>query len=283
MFLPILIGSLGAMAAISAIDTGDHEVTRLPQQPVAPPPATHPEQVPPHVALPTPQEAVDIREVMDAYVDEIAAQSDARMASAMASIARRTLTNHQRGWSSIVMPCDQRLHKALPDPAYLKRIASTLAESYEVGMVAYPARWSHPKLGSVGVCAVVFYPKEGMPPTREEALHPMAEALRTLVSRGEFIEYGANEQFGILDLIVNTIIASSVGTVTSMGTQSLIRSAGGERRLARLVRRYKRAKTVGDTGRARRIQSKITRSASRLKGRHVDWSEIEQLVGESPI
>ncbi len=280
MFLPILLGSLGAMAAVSAIDEDETRPTPLPEQPPPPPPAVAPEQLPTHVAVPTPQEAVDIRQVMDAYVDELAEQSNARMAGAMASIARRTLTNHQPGWSSIVIPCDQRLHKALPAPGFLDRIAKALGDSYEVGVTTYPARWSHHKLGSVAICAVVFHPKDGLPPTREETLKPMADALQKMVSRGEFIEYGATEQFGLLDLILNTIVASSVGTVTSMGTQSLVRSAGGEQRLARLVRKYKRAKAHGNMGRARQVQKKITRSASRLKGRQVNWSEIEQLIAE---
>lgn len=84
---------------------------------------------------------------------------------------------------------------------------------------------------------------------------------------------------GILDLVVNTIIASSVGTATSMGTQSLIHSMGGEKRLARIVRKYRKAEARGDEAEMEQIRQKMTRTASRLQGRKVSWSEIEGLTG----
>ncbi len=88
------------------------------------------------------------------------------------------------------------------------------------------------------------------------------------------------EQFGgILDLIFQSVIMAAVGTVTSMGVQDAVRAAGGERRLARLMRHYRKAKAAGHLGRAERIKGRVTRSASRIKGRQVSWDEVESLVG----
>jgi hypothetical protein len=84
---------------------------------------------------------------------------------------------------------------------------------------------------------------------------------------------------GIVDLIVNSVISSAVGTVTSMGVQDLVHSMGGERRLARIMRHYKKAEDRGDTETMDRIKKKMTKSASRIQGRKVDWSEIESLTG----
>lgn len=280
MLLPLWIGvgTLAALASTSSSSTQEPSPHRAPlRSTTSPEEDTHTGED----QEPTPQ-ASSSREVMDAFIDELASQSQSNMAHVMASVARRTLTHHQGTWSSIVIPCDQRLHKALPEASLLERIAETLGKAYEVGVEEFPARWTHPDLGSVAVCAIVFYDANTPPPTAQEALQPMEDALRRMVSRGEFIEYDAEEQFGgILDMVLNTIIASSVGTVTSMGTQSLVRSAGGEPRLARLMRRYKRARARGDTSNARRIQNKITRTASRLKGRKVNWNEVEQIIGES--
>jgi hypothetical protein len=98
-------------------------------------------------------------------------------------------------------------------------------------------------------------------------------------------EYGRNRRRskttygGIVDLIVNSVISSAVGTVTSMGVQDLVHSMGGERRLARIMRNYKKAEERGDTETMDRIKKKMTKSASRIQGRKVDWSEIESLTG----
>ncbi|MCF6284281.1 MAG: SDR family oxidoreductase, partial [Candidatus Hydrogenedentes bacterium] len=80
------------------------------------------------------------------------------------------------------------------------------------------------------------------------------------------------------DLIVNTIVASAVGTVTSMGVQDLVHAAGGERKLARLVRRYKSSKYKGREDKSAHIAQKVARTASRLKGRKVDWTEVEAIL-----
>lgn len=89
---------------------------------------------------------------------------------------------------------------------------------------------------------------------------------------------GRDEFGGVIDLIFNSFIATAVGTVTSLGVQDLVASAGGERRLARLMRHYKDAVARKDESAADRIRQRICRSASRIKGRRVDWSEVEALT-----
>ncbi len=259
-----------------------------PVMPPAPPPSPPPfvpgmpaviTPVAPSAAAPSPTVATNPREVMNAFIDQLAEQSNVRGAKPMASLARRTLTVHEPSFSALVIPCDQRLHRLLPAPELLERIASTMGDSYQVGQINYPARWSHPEFGSVAICAIVFHHPGAPTPTRDQVLGPVAESLRKLVGRGEFIEYGAIDQYGILDVILNSVVASAVGTVTSMGVQDLVHSAGGERRLARIVRRYKRAEQR-EGPRARKLLGKIKRTAERLKGRKVDWAEIDTLIAQ---
>lgn len=92
-------------------------------------------------------------------------------------------------------------------------------------------------------------------------------------------QMGARARYGgLVDLVVNTVVASAVGTVTSMGVQDLVHSMGGERRLARTMRHYRAAEARGDGETANRIKQKILRSASRIKGRKVNWAEVERLA-----
>lgn len=95
----------------------------------------------------------------------------------------------------------------------------------------------------------------------------------------EWLSSISGERFGgLLDLIFQSVVMAAVGTVTSMGVSGAVRAAGGEPRLARLLRHHKKAEAAGNQKRARKIQDKILRSASRIKGRQVDWSEVERLA-----
>jgi hypothetical protein len=214
---------------------------------------------------------------MDAFIDQLASQSNVLGAKQMASMARRVLTVHEPGFSAIVIPCDQQLHRALPDADMLERISSAMADSYQVNRTVIPAKWTHSVLGEVALCAVVFHPKSSPPPSHHEVLEPIEDSLQRYVGRGRFV-YGSDESYGILDVIVNSFVGAAAGTVSSLMVQDLYHAAGGERRLARLVRRYKRAGP--GTNRARRLIEKIKRTAERLKGRTVDWNEIEGLLAQ---
>jgi len=216
-------------------------------------------------------------EVMEAFIDQPASQAQYG-GRQMADMARRMLTVHEPGFSAIVIPCDQRLNAYLPEADLLSRISDAMAESYDIEKTLYPAKWSHPTLGGVKLCAIAFHPKDGFSPSREAVLHPIADALRENIGPGDFI-YGGIERYGnVLDLVVDTFVSSAVGTVSSLAAQDLFHAAGGERRLARLVRRYKRAKQRGDP-RYRTILLKMKRTAERLKGRQVNWDEVEELIG----
>lgn len=101
-----------------------------------------------------------------------------------------------------------------------------------------------------------------------------------------FASYGSGQPVatsfgGLLDLIVSSIISASVGTVASMGVESGVRSLGGEKRLARIMRHYRSAVQHGQQARAEQIKAKVLRTASRIKGRQVNWSEIEALSSGS--
>jgi hypothetical protein len=275
MLVPLTLGAIGLLAL------AQHEWT-TPSTTETPAPA------PPRPRLPPPESieeaVVDIepsppREVMDAFIDEIASQG--KTPAPLASLARRTLTTHEPTWSTIVIPCDQRVHQLLPSPELLERVAKTISDAYHVETVIYPARWSHPVLGSVGLCAISFYEPGTAPPSKSQVLDPVAAQLSTFLGRGEYVEYGAGilDPGRLLQLVVDSFIGAAVGTVSSMGVQALIRSAGGEPRLARLVRRYKRAEQR-EGPRARRLLAKIKRTAERIKGRHVDWNEVESLVAK---
>jgi hypothetical protein len=214
-----------------------------PEVPPAPAPAEPP------APMPSPSGA------RQAFIDELAGQSSDRSAAtklrklltenmAATGPAIQTPTGPEHAWAAVALPCDEGVD-GIPTPAFIERIASTLAESYEVKVSVASLPWTDPERGLVPMCAVVYY------------LSPQPPAL----TQGSFT--GA----------LQTIIQAGVGTITTLGTQGLIRAMGGERRLARLVRRYKR------TGNER-IRRKIIRTASRLKGRNVDWNEIEAIIGE---
>lgn len=213
---------------------------------------------------------------MEAFIDQLASQ--AKFAGKpMAALARKMLTVHEPGFSAIVIPCDQRLHVYLPEKELLSRISDTMAESYDIEKTVYPAKWTHSRLGAVELCAIAFHPKDGISPPRKDVLEPIADSLRKHIGEGDFT-YGGVERYGnVLDLIVDTFVSSAVGTVSSLAAQDMFHAAGGERRLARLVRRYKQAKANGNP-RYRNILAKMKRTAERLKGRQVNWEEVENLI-----
>jgi hypothetical protein len=230
-----------------------------PEVPPAPAPAEPP------APMPSPSGA------RQAFIDELAGQSSDRSAAtklrklltenmAATGPAIQTPTGPEHAWAAVALPCDEGVD-GIPTPAFIERIASTLAESYEVKVSVASLPWTDPERGLVPMCAVVYY------------LSPQPPAL----TQGSFTGAQTQPLLGAIDvvgMVVQTIIQAGVGTITTLGTQGLIRAMGGERRLARLVRRYKR------TGNER-IRRKIIRTASRLKGRNVDWNEIEAIIGES--
>lgn len=253
-------------------------------------------------------------DVMEAFLDEIASQSRRREGKIM----RKALSEHAvvtgRTWSALELPChpgdsywrprdpDQTPADGSPEESYWERIASTLAQSNQVDYSVVPAGLVPVRRHVYTMCVVLFYTKGTVPPLIEwqgrdfqgawAGLRAQAYAEAVRDAR-IFAEKKKREEerrrrrtlIGtipsslspgqIVTLIVSTVIQAGVGTVTALGAQGLIRSMGGERRLARLMRRYRR------TG-SPRIRRKIVRTASRLKGRTVNWAEVEQILAEPP-
>lgn len=223
-------------------------------------------------------------EVVAAYARELWGQSAGRKREEMFEFATQMLISaDDPEWASILLPYGER---PLPERSYLEHVADGIGVAFETSLTTAPVQWEGRSL-----LLVVFHQKFASLPD------PMAITATTIRKIEAFVEAGGtgyrgygryehrgygHDRFGggIVDLIVNSVVASAVGTVTSMGVQDLVNSAGGERRLARLVRHYKKAKGSGDESRARQITEKIAKSASRIKGRRVDWSEVEGLIAQ---
>lgn len=218
-------------------------------------------------------------EVLDAFIDQLGESMPWGMRQRMESLARERLSVNEPGYSAIVIPCDKRLGLVLPTPETLNRVSGALAESYEVAATGYPAKWSHPRFGSVELCAVVFHPRGTAPPPRQPVLEAIAGGLRDLVGQGDFV-YGA--QYGIIDLIVNAFVGSMAGTAGSMTMEGLVRSAGGQKRLNRLARKYKAAMARGDQRAADRIVGKIKKVSDKLQNWDVPAGDIASLIEQHP-
>lgn len=196
-------------------------------------------------------------EVVRAVAEEIVQQAPPERREDLRRVLLEDLTRGNPRGAQLAVPVDI---EGAPSSERIEQIALAVGEAWEA-----PVRVTveHASSGDGEAEYPVVLVTVGSAPAGTEwigASHP-AES------------YG-----GILDTIVQTVVSSAVGTVTSMGVQSLVNSVGGERRLARLVVRYKRAKKSGNGESVVRIKEKITRSASRIKGRKVDWSEIEAIV-----
>ena len=226
--------------------------------------------------------------VMSAFLDELTAQSreDAAM---MRQVLGEYATITTSTWSAIELPCypaasgwrprgaDRRPADGSPEESYWERVASVLAENYEVNHLVLPVG-----VASIGdertftLCVVLFYTRDTAPPKFKWEGRDFQGVWDRLKRSTQVAVMGTRliDPIQIVNLIVSTVIQAGVGTVTSLGVHGLIRSMGGERRLARLMRRYKR------TG-SERVKRKIVRTASRLKGRTVDWAEVERIMAEA--
>lgn len=211
-------------------------------------------------ADPTYDPPADPSVVAKAIVDEFLSQVQPSNRGRFEKLLRERLVRQvaSDGWQ-ILLPVD--VYGAPPFDR-VRHIASALGESYvvpvDVSMIVLRRRWPF-AIVTVG------------PVSAEPDLSGLSED----GFNGTAERYG-----GLVDLIVNTVVASAVGTVTSMGVQDLVRSMGGERRLARIMRHYRRAEQRGDERTMAKVRRKVTRTASRIKGRLVDWSEVEALVGD---
>lgn len=198
------------------------------------------------------------RDVVDAIHDVLVESANPREREKLKKLLLEKLTfENEDGTYQILIPVN------LPKtPSYdrINQIAMTIAVHYRVPTV-------------VRLIDVKRVPMAQITVGSEIPADPI------LSSFGRHLSSSPSRFGGILDLVVNTIIASSVGTATSMGTQSLIHSMGGEKRLARIVRKYRKAEARGDESEMEQIRQKMTRTASRLQGRKVSWSEIEGLTG----
>jgi hypothetical protein len=93
-----------------------------------------------------------------------------------------------------------------------------------------------------------------------------------VLTQAELEAFGGGGALGnVGSFIMRSFVNASVNAATQRGFDALVESAGGEKRLARLVRQYKR------TGDKRKLE-KIRRTAERIQGRRVDWDEVNQLV-----
>lgn len=250
-----------------------------PPRPGGPVPSGSPASSPrgPAPAAPSPSPVPDPTppsppgEVIQAIVEELASQAPEENRDEL----RQTLLGHlSRGNASgaqLAIPVEFPGAPSLDD---VKRIALTLASSYG---------WS--SSGKGGARVDLFDVKApGAEERRKLSLVTIGDLpIEVKWIRGPNGEsFGRRESFGgILGFVFQTVAASAIGTVTSMGVSDLVRSMGGEPRLARLMRHYNAAVSRGDSGAAARIRSHVTHTASRIKGRRVDWSEVEQLSGSS--
>lgn len=165
--------------------------------------------------------------------------------------------------SWMALPCDL---EGAPSFHRVSQISTSIGEAYRV-----PIEVNRTAVGKYPFAVISAGP------------HPVTPDLSSSIEREEFGRHssarGRREEFGgIFDLVFRSVVASAVGTVTSMGVQDLVRSMGGERRLARIMRHYRKAEAAGNEDAMARIREKVTRSASRIKGRRVNWAEVEKLT-----
>lgn len=217
----------------------------------------------------------DPSEAAEAILDEFVAQSEPRNRTKLAKLLRERLTTRIDDTTvQIAMPCD---YGTAPSFDRVAEIGLAIGEAYRV-----PVRADRVEVGKYPFAVLSVGPHPATPDLshleREEmggvglgARGSGSTAHRPLPTA----HFG-----GILDLVFRSVVASAVGTVTSMGVQDLVHSMGGERRLARIMRHYRTAVARGDEEKAERIREKVTRSASRIKGRRVDWSEVEELMAK---
>lgn len=199
-------------------------------------------------------------ELTSAICAEILSQSKPEARERLGKLLLGPLSRRIDRGMEVALPCDGR---GLLPFSRLSEMYSALAEAYGVPLTSVKV-----KVGRYTFAVAIVGRTD---PAGDEAawLAPLASE-----------QYGKIERYGnLLTLIFESVVMAAVGTVTSMGVQDAVRAAGGERRLARLMRHYRKAASAGHRGRAERIQGKILRSASRIKGRQVDWSEVEGLVG----
>ena len=273
---PIFIGGAILLLTMIAGASGSGPTTPGPTPetprptPEAPGPTTPPRPSPKAERNAT--GSYEAKKALSAYIKAVAQQGI--QANSLSHLINKNLVLKGRvDYSAVLLPCDQIIPGQLPTPDLLHNIAAGIAESYEVCTATFPLAWNHPTTGSIAMCAITFYAPGAPVPNQFDVISRFTAQLSSQTE-----QFGSS--YGFIDLIVNTMISSAVGTVTSMGVQDLVHSAGGEQKLARLVRNYKAAKARGGAGRASHLLKKITRVASRIKGRDVNWGEVDALISQ---
>lgn len=257
---PIAIGGIAFLLALLTGMSGDSspEVTR-PSRP--PPPRAQPYATPGSVLI--------------AYIETVA-QQGLRPRLLTELISKNLVLKGRTNYAAVLLPCDQSAPGQLPTPEYLFDIASGIAESYGVEAAGFPLQWNHETTGPMAMCAIIFHAPDSPPPSQSDAIRHFTKQLAAKTE-----QFGSS--YGFIDLIINSMVASAVGTVTSLGVQDLVHAAGGERKLARLTMKYKAAKARGGATRASHLLAKLTRVASKIKGRTVDWQEVDALIKREDV
>jgi hypothetical protein len=193
-------------------------------------------------------------------------------------VARSVLMFQGDRYAAMVVPSDQSIHPSIPTMERYKEMGSALAEAYECGFHFYPMGWAEGRAPPVEMCVLVFYDRDIPLPPEKEVLARVQEKFDEAQERLQQSQYqGYGFVQTLMMWIAQAFVMAGVGTATSMGVSALIRSAGGEPRLARLMRRFKR---LPEGHRKERLKEKIVRTGKRLIGKHVDWDEVNRLIGE---
>lgn len=201
------------------------------------------------------------KEVAFAIRDEILSQADPKSVDKLSKFLNERLMRVGENSAQIAVPCDMK--GAMPCER-ISEMSLAIAESYQIPM-------------SVELVSVRSSSGRTYPFSLVTIGNPVGTSSVDWISEGSS-GFGSTERFGgIVDLIVNSFVSSFVGLFGTRSAESLLQSLGGERRLARLMRHRKTALSNGNQDRAERIKEKILRSAARIKGKEVDWTEIEAL------